>query len=97
MARKKPSQTGVTSGEVKKARLLADQAAALAEYAAKALVAAGQLRVKSRPVDGLLLREADREALSVLPAVPAKVRKKLARGGCGPDRGGGRRPHDGCC
>ena len=60
-------------------RLLADQAVALAECAAKALVAAEQLRIKTRPVDGLSLQKSERAVLSVLPAISARAKKKLAK------------------
>jgi hypothetical protein len=76
MAKKKWVLPG---GEAERARLLAEQAASLAEYAAKALVAAGQLRIKTEPVGELSLRGEDRDALCGLPTLPAKVRKKLAK------------------
>jgi hypothetical protein len=58
---------------------MADQAAAFAGYAAQALVAAGQHRIKTKPVDGLTLQADERAAASVLPTVPATVGKKLAK------------------
>jgi hypothetical protein len=60
-------------------RLLADQAVALAECAANALVAAEQLGIKTRPVEGLSLQEGERAVLSALPAVSARIRKKLTK------------------
>jgi hypothetical protein len=73
MARKKPKR------ESKTAKQVANQAAALAEYAAKALVAAEQLRVKSRPVEGLQLSDVDRAALALLPNLSPKLKKQLAK------------------
>src|SRR5262245_17716731 len=75
MARKK--QTGTT----KKAKLIADQAAALAEYAAKALIAAEQLRIKTKAVEGFPLDDHDRATAAELPSLPAKIKKKLAKAG----------------
>jgi hypothetical protein len=54
MARKK--QTGVA----KKTTLNVDQAAALAEHAAKAIVAAEQLRIKTKAVEQFPLNEDER-------------------------------------
>jgi hypothetical protein len=62
-----------------KADLLADQAVALAEYAAKALVAAEQLRIKTEAVERFPLDEYERTAVTVLPALPANLKKKLAK------------------
>jgi len=73
MARKKQSTP------TKKTKLIADQAVALAEYAAKALVAAEQLRIKTKPVDRFPLDEEERAALARLPALAAKIKKRLAR------------------
>jgi Plasmid pRiA4b ORF-3-like protein len=61
------------------ANLLADQAVALAEFAANALVAAERLRIKSKPVEGLLLNHDERAALTLLPTLSAKVKKSLAK------------------
>src|SRR5690348_9568387 len=73
MARKRSTRT------TKKARAIADQAVALAEYAAKALVAAEQLRIRSKAVERFPLDGDERAAVADLPALPAKLRKKLAK------------------
>lgn len=70
MARKKPT---------KKTKLIADQAVALAEYAAKALVAAEQLRIKKKAVEGFPLDETERAIAADLPGLTATLRIKLAR------------------
>ena len=70
MARKKP---------VKKSTHVANQAVALAEYAAKALVAAEQLRVKTKAVEGFPLDESERAIAAELPGLTATLRIKLAR------------------
>jgi hypothetical protein len=75
MAKKKQPGDGIA----KKAKLIADQSIALAEYATNAVVAAEQLRIKTKPVEGLLFQDFERAALTVLPALSAKVRKKLAK------------------
>jgi len=72
MARKKRST---------KADLLADQAIALAEYAAKALIAAEQLRIKTKAVEQFSLAEDEQATVALLPALPAKVKKKLKADG----------------
>lgn len=73
MARKK--QTSST----KKTKLIADQAVALAEYAGKALVAAEQLRIKTKAIEPFPLAENERAIVISLPALPAKLKKKLAK------------------
>jgi len=73
MARKKQPRTA------KKAKLIADQAVALADFAAKALVAAEQLRIKTKGVERFPLDESERATLADLPTLAAKVKKKLAK------------------
>ncbi len=72
MARKKSA---------KRTNIVADQAAALAEYAATALVAAEQLRIKTKTVDLFPLDDDERAAVAELPALSAKLKKKLAKQG----------------
>lgn len=72
MARKKPPTT---------AKQLADQAAALAEYAAQTLVAAKLLRIKTKVVDEFPLDELERATAADLESVSPKLRKKLAKTG----------------
>jgi hypothetical protein len=75
MARKKH----VNGGDAKKARLIADRATGLAEYAAKALEAAELLRIKSKPVEGLSWKDGERAFLAGLPGLSARIKKKLAK------------------
>src|SRR5215471_13886583 len=70
MTRKRPT---------KKAKLLADLAAALAEYAAKVLVAAEQLRIKTKTIERFPLDDDERATVAELPALAAKEKKKLAK------------------
>jgi Plasmid pRiA4b ORF-3-like protein len=70
MARKKPA---------KKSKLIADQAVALAEYAAKALVAAEQFRIKTKAVERFPLDADEQATVAELPSLPAKLKKKLLK------------------
>ncbi len=62
-----------------KAKLIADQSIALAEYAAKALAAAEHLRIKKKAVEQFPLDEAERAIAAELPGHTATLRIKLAR------------------
>jgi hypothetical protein len=62
-----------------KAKQLADQAVTLADYAAKALVAAEQLRIKTKAVEGFPLADDERAAVAELPTLPPKIKKKLEK------------------
>ncbi len=68
MARKKPITTDFTA-----------QSVALAEFAAKALVAAEQLAIKKKVVDGFALDEAERALAADLPGLSGTLKKKLAK------------------
>ena len=72
MARKKhPSNPTPTD--------LTTQSVALAEFGTKALIAAEQLRIKKKPVEGFPLDEAERAIAAELPGLTATLRIKLAR------------------
>jgi hypothetical protein len=58
---------------------LTQQSVALAEFAAKALVAAEQLAIKKKVVDGFSLDEAERTIAAELPGLSATIKKKLAK------------------
>jgi hypothetical protein len=77
--KKKAARSGDPSERMERPELSADWAVALAEYGARALVAAEHLRIKTRPVGGLPLRPGERSALARLPTVSAKIRKKLTK------------------
>jgi Plasmid pRiA4b ORF-3-like protein len=68
MAKKKPTTTDLT-----------EQSVALAEFAAKALVAAEQLGVKKKVVDGFSLDDSERAIAADLPGISATLKKKLAK------------------
>jgi hypothetical protein len=68
MAKKKPVTTDLT-----------EQSVALAEFAAKALVAAEQLGAKKKVVDGFSLDDSERAIAADLPGLSATLKKKLAK------------------
>src|SRR5262249_28165374 len=73
MARKK--QTSPT----RKAKLIADQAVTLAENAAKVLVVAEQLRVKTKAVEHFPLNADERATVAELPTLAPKLKTRLAK------------------
>jgi hypothetical protein len=68
MAKKKPATPDLT-----------EQSVALAEFAAKALIAAEQLGVKKKIVDGFSLDDSERAVAAELPALSATLKNKLAK------------------
>lgn len=66
-------------GEAKRAKLIAEQAVRIAEWAAQALVAAEQLGIKQDTVEQVLPQVAERTVVAALPAVPPKLRKKVLK------------------
>ena len=68
MARKKPTVTDLT-----------EQSVALAEFATQALVAAEQLAIKKKIVDGFYLDDSERAIAADLPDLSATIKKKLAK------------------
>jgi hypothetical protein len=58
---------------------LSDQAAGLAEYAAKALIAAEQLGIKNKVVDCLPLSDNERKIVASLSLLPVTLKRKLAK------------------
>ena len=68
MARKKPTTSDLT-----------EQSVALAEFCAKALVAAEQLAIKQKIVDGFSLDDFERTIVADLPAITSTLKTKLAR------------------
>jgi hypothetical protein len=72
MARKKTTDT-------KKDKQLVTQAAALADYAAKALVAAEQLRIKTKVVEAFPLTDDERAIAAERPATSRKIKNVSGR------------------
>lgn len=65
--------------DAKSAKMVSDQAVQLAEWAAQALVAAEQLRIKTKPVEHFPLQENERAVLALLPSMTPKIKKKLVK------------------
>lgn len=59
---------------------IVEQAVFVAEWVAKVLTVAEQLRLKTKVVDTFVPEKLERTVLATLPTVPAKVRNKMSRG-----------------
>ena len=59
---------------------IVEQAVFVAEWVAKVLTVAEQLRLKTKVVDTFVPEKLERTVLATLPTVPAKVRNKMNRG-----------------
>ena len=69
---------GLKLTAAEKAKMIADQAAKLAEWAAQALVTAKLLRIEHKPVGRFPLNEGEREFLATHSAIAPNLKKKLA-------------------
>jgi len=67
--------------DARKEKLISDQAARIAQFAAQALVAAEQLGIKKKALEHFSLAPAHREVLSLVPGVTKALKKKLAQDG----------------
>ena len=67
--------------DARKNKLISEQAAQIAEFAAQVLSAAGQLRIKNKALDKFCLAPAQREILCLVPGMTAALKKKLAKAG----------------
>ena len=67
--------------DARKDNLISDQAAQIAQYAAQSLVAAEQLGIKMKALDGFWLAPAQREVLRLALGVTKVDKKKLAQEG----------------
>lgn len=65
--------------DAKNAKMISDQAVQLAEWAAQALVAAEELRIKTKPVGQFPLQESERAVLALLPAIRVTLKKRLVK------------------
>ncbi len=65
--------------DARKERAISDQAAQIAGFAAQALQAAEQLRIKTKPLDNFWLAPAQREVLLLIPGLPKTIKNKLAK------------------
>jgi len=67
--------------DARKEKLISDQAAQIAQFAAQALVAAEQLGIKKRALEHFSLAPAQREVLSLVSGMTKALKKKLAQEG----------------
>ncbi|QDU93716.1 plasmid pRiA4b ORF-3 family protein [Lignipirellula cremea] len=65
--------------DARQKKAISDQAVQIAEFAAKALVAAEQLRIKTKPLDHFWLAPAQRDVLLSVPTLSKAIKNKLAK------------------
>jgi hypothetical protein len=65
--------------DARKEEVISDQAVQIAEFAAKALVAANQLHIKTKPLDNFWLAPGQRDVLLLVPRVSKTIKNKLAK------------------
>ncbi len=65
--------------DARKDKVISDQAVQIAEFAARALVAAEQLRIKTKPLDNFWLAPGQRDVLLLVPGVSKTIKNKLAK------------------
>jgi hypothetical protein len=65
--------------DARKEQMISHEAVQIAEFAAQALVAANQLRIKTKPLDSFWLAPAQRDVLLLVPRVSKTIKKKLAK------------------
>lgn len=63
---------GLKSKTRNKPSVIVDQSAKLAAYASQALDLAGQLRLKTKPIEKLKLSKDERSALAMLSEIPVR-------------------------
>ena len=73
-----PPQT-IKFEDARKAKLISDQAVQIAEWAAQALVAAEQLRIKTKPLEHFSLAPAQRDVLLLVPGISQSIRNRLLK------------------
>ena len=65
--------------DARKDKVISDQAVQIAEFAAKALVAAEQLRIKTKPLKHFWLAPGQRDMLMLVPGISKSIKNKLAK------------------
>jgi len=65
--------------DARKEKAIPEQAEQIAEFAAKALISAEQLRIKTKPLDNFGLAPAQREVLLLIPGLSKTIKNKLAK------------------
>ncbi len=84
MARKKSASDEQSAPTIKiedarKAKLIADNAVQLAEFAAKAVVAAEAIGIKTKPLENFWLSPAQRGVLLIVPSISKALKAKLVK------------------
>ena len=74
-----PLQT-LSIDDAKKAKVLVQNAVQIAEFAATALIAAEQLRIKTKSLEHFTLSPAQREVLLAVPEISKSIKTKLTKG-----------------
>ena len=65
--------------DARKKTAIIDQAAQIAEFVAQALMAAEQLRIKTKPLDNFWMAPGQREVLLLIPSLSKTIKIKLAK------------------
>jgi len=65
--------------DARKEKAISDQAVQIAEFAAQALMAAEQLRIKTKPLEDFWLAPGQQEVLLLIPSLSKTIRNKLAK------------------
>lgn len=65
--------------DTRKEKAISDQAVQIAEFAAQALMAAEQLRIKTKPLDHFWLAPGQREVLLLISSLSKTIKNKLAK------------------
>lgn len=65
--------------DARKDKVMSDQAVQIAEFAARALVAAKLLRIKTKPLDNFWLAPGQRDVLLLVPGVSKTIKNKVAK------------------
>ena len=65
--------------DAKRVKVISDQAVQIAEWAAQALVAAEQLRIKTKPLEHFWLAPGQRDVLLLVPGISKSIKNKLAK------------------
>ncbi|MEQ8667943.1 MAG: plasmid pRiA4b ORF-3 family protein [Pirellulales bacterium] len=65
--------------DARREQVISDQAVQIAEFAAKALVAAKQLGIKTKPLDNFWLAPGQRDVFLLVPHVAKTIKNKLAK------------------
>lgn len=73
-----PPQT-LNIEDAQREKMASEQAEQIAEFAAKALIAAEQLRIKTKPLDNFGLAPAQREVLLLIPGLSKTIKNKLVK------------------